>query len=372
MGVEHGQESAVSYLLEQVKTEVKTFLREPPLGEQPMLPKLADMLSDAAGHDSGSGITQDYLDEFKAKLAGVLPANFTPQGSGALKVLVSYPASTREPMIEGYLKSSVNLPAGVHDFRNTHTESISVVLFRTGMGVTEVGEVRDVLRRWSGALTHPQPTDMLRWRQRTGYDFGYLATREVHRVEILHRLLCAMWNGRASVENDPESPDRIDVTLEGDVTMTLPLTPLRDASSWGSLLPAYELWALDDNPLHRAFCEQLMQIVPDGIKNKPVPPANLYRKFREITGREITELKKLLDRQSGEQQSRTRQMLSFWETTLPAALDRNFTGVSAPVERNLRELERAAGMEDAEIEDAGIKADSDGADSDGADDNEVE
>ncbi len=72
-----------------------------------------------------------------------------------------------------------------------------MVLFRTSMGVTEVDEVRDVLRRWSGALAKPEPTDLLRWRQRTGYDFGYLATREVHREEIVHRLLCALWNGKA-------------------------------------------------------------------------------------------------------------------------------------------------------------------------------
>ncbi len=157
---------------------MKTFLQEPPLGEQPMLPRLADLLAEAAGRDTDSGITQDYLDEFKGKLAGLLPASFTPQGSGGLKVLVSYPADGGEPVIEGYLKSSINLPTGIHDFRPTDTESISVVLFRTGMGITEVGEVRDMLRQWAGALARPQPTDMLRWRQRTGYDFGYLATRE--------------------------------------------------------------------------------------------------------------------------------------------------------------------------------------------------
>ena len=82
MSVEHGPETAVSYLLEQVKTKVKTFLQEPPLGEQPMLPRLADLLAEAAGRDTDSGITQDYLDEFKGKLAGLLPASFTPQGSG--------------------------------------------------------------------------------------------------------------------------------------------------------------------------------------------------------------------------------------------------------------------------------------------------
>jgi hypothetical protein len=337
--VEHGPESAVSYLLEQVKTEVKTFLREPPLGEQPMLPKLADLLSEAAGHDTGSGITQEYLDEFKAKLAGVLPANFTPQGSGALKVLVSYPAGAREPIIEGYLKSSVRLPAGVHDFRNTHTESVSVVLFRTGMGVTEVGEVRDVLRRWSGALADSRPTDMLRWRQRTGYDFGYLATREEHRVDILHRILCALWNGKGSVEGTPTSPAEFSITLGGGVMMPLPLVSLGQASSWGSLLRAYELWALDDEEIHRQFCAQLMRERPEGLDSTPAHPHSLYVMIRDMAAGQIEILDGLLKKQSADQRARALQMRAIWADTLPAALDLPFTGLESPVGTNLRALE---------------------------------
>ena len=140
------------------------------------------------------------------------------------------------------------------------------MLFRTAMGVTEVDEVRDVLRLWSHAQSNPEPTDLLRWRQRTGYDFGYLATRETHRVEILHRLLCALWNGRATVVQGKESPERINVTLGGGVTMTLPLTPLGQASSWGNLLRSYELWALDDSDIHRQFCGQLMRELPSGLQ----------------------------------------------------------------------------------------------------------
>ena len=44
------------------------------------------------------------------------------------------------------------------DFRYTDIESISVVLFRTAMGVTEVDEVRDVLRLWAGSLSSPRST----------------------------------------------------------------------------------------------------------------------------------------------------------------------------------------------------------------------
>ncbi len=189
-----------------------------------------------------------------------------------MKVLITYPADAESEIVKNYLRSSVNLPIGpriTEDFRHTHTESISVVLFRTAMGVTEVDEVRDVLRLWAKAQSDPEPTDLLRWRQRTGYDFGYLATRETHRVEILHRILCALWNGRAAIIGPEASPERINVTLGGGVTMTLPLTPLGTASSWGSLLRAYELWALDDDDIHRQFCAQLMRELPAGLSGRP-------------------------------------------------------------------------------------------------------
>ena len=221
------------------------------------------------------------------------------------------------------------------------------------MGITEVGEVRDVLRNWAGALAGPQPLDLPRWRQRTGYDFGYLATREPDRVRILHRMLCAMWNGNAVAVDDQESPRRFNIRLDGEVTMTLPLTPLRDASSWGSLLTSYELWALDDNSLHAGFCEELMRVVPKGIKDRPEDPAELYLKFRKIAAGQIVELKTLLDRQSGEQRSRTEQMLAFWRDTLPAALNRDFTGVPSPVERNLISLEQSLGFQLGIIEPEG-------------------
>jgi hypothetical protein len=345
ISVDQTPEHAVSFLREQVKIEVKKFLREPPAGEQPMLPRLQDLLTEAAGHGrhGGAGIGQDYLDEFNGKLAGLLPANFTPQGSGPLKILVNYPADAPSEVVKGFLKGALNLPSGpriTEDFRHTNTESISVVLFRTGMGVTEVDEVRDVLRRWAGALARPEPTDLLRWRQRTGYDFGYLATREDHRVVILHRLLCALWNGRATLVGPEESPDRLNVELGGGVTMTLPLTPLGRASSWGSLLRAYEVWALDDDDLHRRFCGQLMRELPIGLDGRPPLPSDAYVALRDLAKGQVELLDDLMGKQATGQRSRAAQLRSFWAVTLPSALDVDFTGLESPVAPTLRQLER--------------------------------
>jgi hypothetical protein len=345
MSINHSPEGALSFLREQVKTEVKRFLREPPPGEHPMLPRLQDLLAEAAGHGTGPGVMQDYLDEFRGKLAGLVPANFTPQGSGPLKVLISYPADAPSEIIKGYLMNSINLPTGpriTYDYRNTHTESISVVLFRTAMGVTEVGEVRDVLRLWAGARARPEPTDLLRWRQRTGYDFGYLATREEHRVEILHRLLCALWNGRATIQGLADSPDRVNVELGGGVVMSLPLTPLGQASSWGSLVRAYELWALDDDDIHRRFCSQLMRELPAGIDGRPKLPDELYMAIRDLAEGQVELLDDMIKKQPAGQHTRATQMRAFWAVTLPASLDQPFTGREAPVAPNLRDLERIA------------------------------
>ncbi len=354
ISVSQSPEHAVSFLREKVKIEIKKFLREPPSGEPPMLPRLHDLLSAASGYGpafgSGSGIPQEYLDEFAGKLAGLLPANFNPQGSGPLKVLVNYPADNKNDAIVRYLKSAINLPAGARiteDFRASKTESISVVLFRTGMGVTEVDEVRHVLLRWAGALARPEPTDLLRWRQRTGFDFGYLATREDHRVRILHRLLNALWNGRAAVVGPAESPTRVNVELDGGVTMTLPLTALPRASSWGSLLRAYELWALDDNDIHHRFCGQLMRELPNGLDSTPQRPSELYVTFRGIAADQIETLDDLMKKQADDQRSRAGQMRGFWADTLPAALALKFTGMDAPVAKTLGELEEVVDPEAA-------------------------
>lgn len=129
--------------------------------------------------------------------------------------------------------------------------------------------------------------------------------------------------------------------LGGGVTMTLPLTPLNTASSWGSLLRAYELWALDDDDMHRAFCAKLMQEAPAGLRGRPERPHDLYLVVRNLAEEQIELLGDMIKKQSANQQSRAPQMRSFWADTLPAALDQEFMHVDAPTAPSLRELEQA-------------------------------
>ncbi len=344
ISVEQGPEHAVSYLRGRAKTGIKIFLRESRAGESPMLPRLADLLVQAAGQSHYFEIQQEYLEAFRRSLTGFLPTSFVPQGNGPLKVLISYPADAPNRMVEAYLENSINLPSGplvTYEYRATAAESISVVMYRTSMGITEVREVRDVLRLWADALDQPIATDKLAWRQRTGYNFGYVAMREEDRVAILHRLLSALWNGRGSVTGRIESPDQLSIEFSG-ITMSLPLRPFGSASSWGSILRAYEQWALGDDEFHRQFCASLMRELPSGLNSRPQPPHELYSVIRKIAEEQIELLNDIIKRQPTGRPSRARLMRDFWLMTLPAALDAEFELAEYPVAASLRELETIA------------------------------
>lgn len=345
--LDRGPAEAVGFLRETLKSAIKRFLRESGPARSPLLPRLADLLSQASEQGSGSSVADEDLAQFRAQVAGLLPVGYVPQGNGPLKVLITYHSPAANPRIEQYLRESVNLPSGgghTYEFRAVSAESLSVVLFRSSMGITEVPEVREVMRLWSDALTNQQPQDYLLWRQRLGYDFSYLATTERHRVQILHRLLNALWNGRATVVGDATSPDEVRFTLGGGVTMPLRLTPLGRTSSWGSLLQAYEHWAFNgEDGITGQFCAQLMAELPLGVESRPVEPHASYRALCQLADKEVERLDRMLEDLRGNSRNRALQIQDFWENTLPAALETEFQGVAAPLSANLNALEREVG-----------------------------
>ena len=78
-------------------------------------------------------------------------------------------------------------------------------MMRTALGVTDIPEARQVMSLWADALRRADVQDSLRWRQRLGYDYGWLLTTEEQRVSILQRLLIAMRNGWVDVLSGNES-----------------------------------------------------------------------------------------------------------------------------------------------------------------------
>ncbi|MFC7588322.1 hypothetical protein ACFQYP_34935 [Nonomuraea antimicrobica] len=258
-------------------------------------------------------------------------------------MLVSYPAPAKDLDLERFLKERIDLP-GAPDFRNIDADSVTVVQVRTSMSVTQVRELREVLHSWGDALRDERPQDHLKWRQRLGYDFGYLATTEEHRVRILHRLLCLLWNGRVGVvEGEPDSPSRIRIDVEGG-SMTLPLTGYGRASSWPSVLRAYEQWVIGgDEEFRGLVSDQLMNALPTGLAGALSVPHPLYHQVTGMAADQLGLLEIMAPKLPSGARNRADQLIAFWAHTLPAARDLPFERVGEAVAYNLRDLEALVG-----------------------------
>jgi hypothetical protein len=342
--------AAVKVIKQVVERRVKQlFVETGVLNQRPLLPSLAELLRAAAGNEEdASAVDAEWLEQFRSQLAGLLPVGFVPDGNGPLKVLIVHPQSDAATSAERYLKQQLALP---HDndmeveCRPVSTDSINVVLFRSGMGLTDISEVRKVLRMWAKSRDSGGSEDFLDWRQRLGHRDNWLASTEEDRQRILHRLLCVLWNGRVQTKGDPASPRAIRIRLQpGDdaATMTLSLESYDDGvSSWAGLLRAYEEWALlDEGRVVDDFAYQLMQAQPRGVTGAPVPPAELYRILvHEVAPQQRKLIRRLREEHGADAETWLAPMRHFWEETLPGALDLPFPGVKAPIRRNLSALE---------------------------------
>ncbi|TQM84465.1 tubulin-like protein [Saccharothrix saharensis] len=339
--------AAVMYVRDRVKQAVKVLFHHRDGEHRPLLPALQDLLAAAAGR-AGTMVAEDDIAQFREKLAGLVPGGFAPSGTGRLRILFSYPSTTKDDELEQYLRQAVQLPRTadtIVEFRPIAAETIAVVLFRSSMGLTEVPEVREVLKHWSDALRAEQQQDFLRWRQRIGYDFGYLATTAEHRERILHHLLCAVWNGsvRVSGDEDADSPAAISVGLSpAAISMRLELRPYGRLSSWASVLAAYEEWVLtDDEQIRRDLCAQLINSVPDGVDRAPRQPSPLFERLMKLPSAQLAEIDATLaDRTGSGGRARLNAMREFWAETFPNALNLPFRGVNTPIQDNLADLYR--------------------------------
>jgi hypothetical protein len=343
-GAERGFDLAVLAVRNLIKQEVKRlFITRGEFGDQePLLPALRDLLARAAGKD-GPSIGDEDLAAFRRSIAGLVPAGFSPQGGGDLKVLVAYPQAASDQQIERYIEHEVNLPRDSTariEFRATDTESIVVVLLRTSMSITEVPELREILKLWSEALHESKPQDFLRWRQRLSYNFRWLSTTEDDRVKIMHRLLCAMWNDQIRLTGSRESPQSINVRLPGDrpVSMELKLVPYGRASSWASLLSAYEEWTLaDSDQIRQDFCKRLMSTAPEDIQHDP-HPSDLYKWFvDELRPGQVEVIQAAQRRSTGPTKGWLEELLDFWTHTVVSAIKMPFPDLQNPLYSNLDE-----------------------------------
>ncbi|MEU3617290.1 tubulin-like doman-containing protein [Streptomyces sp. NPDC006872] len=345
--------AAVSEVKTVLQKRVEQLFAEPGAQQraQPLLPSMGTLLSAAVGDGQAArSVSKPALEQFTYKLAGLLPAGFTPEGNGPLKILITYPSALGgRTAVEDYLEKALHLPKGRRSivFRPVDTDSITVVLFRSEMSLTEVPGAREVMRQWARAQEDRRDDDVLRWRQRLGYQDDWLACTPDDRRHILQRLLCVIWNGRVDIQGDPASPQRVTLRLHDEMGpeapgLTLRLDDHRDGvSSWASLLRAYERWALlEEDAIVEDYCRVLMNTLPSNLGTSGSRPSPLYLKLvHEVAPRQLQLLAERERMYGGRIAEWLRPLREFWSQSLPGALDLAFPNEERAVQSTLRALE---------------------------------
>ncbi|WP_447001931.1 tubulin-like doman-containing protein [Saccharothrix isguenensis] len=333
-------EAAVARVRQRIKEAVAECVRPGDRTRPALVPRMEDLLANAAQRRDNNTVAEADLNRFRQKLAELVPGGFAPDGHAPLKVLFTYPAAQENADIERFLRREVSLPidmVGEPEFRAVQADSMIVVLNRSSMGITEVPELRRVIKLWAEAQRHPQPQDTLAWRRRLSQDDDYLLMGEHDRQQVLHRLLCAAWDGKVQVSGDPVSPHHITVLIGSReaVSMKLELTPIGALSSWASVLQAYERWVLtDDNPSRRGLASRLMSTTPAQADRSPAPPAPEFGTIVDLAALELLKIKEAEQHRVLGQDPQLAVFRDFWSKTLPAALDQR---VGATV-KNLLDL----------------------------------
>lgn len=343
--------AAVTVLKQVLESRVKElFGQVGVVNDRPLLPPLGELLKAAAsGEEAQSAVDRRLLDQFRSQLKALLPVGFVPDGSGPLKVLIVHPRSEADPAVARYLGEQLNLPRELDvttEYQPVDTEAITVVLFRSGMSLTDISEVRHVLTLWSKARDDDGEEDFLHWRQRLGYRDDWLASTESDRRGILHRILCAVWNGDVDVFGDAASPEAIRIRLgEGNAaTIGLRLEAFDyGVSSWAGLLRAYERWALvgsGGSGIIEDVCTRLMRTQPRGLSGMSEPPSPLFTQLvHEVAPGQLAQLKQLEWEFEGEDKEWLVPLRDFWQQTFQGALDLRFPGAARRARSSLRALE---------------------------------
>jgi hypothetical protein len=348
-GLQDGPEAAVAVVRQMIKEAVTERLR-PAVGARPaLIPRMKDLLSNAAGRRD-KNVSEADIDRFQQKLAELVPGGFTPDGTGPLKALFTYPAAQSDPDLERFLRREVSLPAdmlGDPEFRAVNdSDSMVVVLNRSAMGVTEVPELRRVVKLWSEAQRQQRPQDSLRWRRRLNQDTRYLLMDLRDRREVLHRMLCAAWNGQFVVAGSETSPSvaQIRIGARDAVPMALDLTPLGDMSSWATLLQAYERWILtDDVADRRSLAKRLMDALPANFDDSPREPVPVFLTMIGLVEAETKKIDQAKESRVLRDDPQLELFREFWADLVPAALAQPVGGTSKSLNDLLVQLEVTRG-----------------------------
>ncbi len=336
-----------------------------------LLPHLADLIvpGDSPDRDLAGS------DALQGALRGLVPTGLLMKATGPAKVLITYPVKTADSStadiglaadpvsataspgapeaagmvllhgneaVENFLRQNIDLgsqPGALHyEFRPTAEEKLTVVTMRTALGVTDIPEARKVMSLWSSALRRGDVEDSLRWRQRLGFDYGWMLTTEEQRVNILQRLLITMRNDWVDVlTGDEIRPARIAIRAgnesgSGAAQLEIALRTWDDDSPWSDLLHAYEESILVGDELNRQeMYRSLMGVLPRRLPDGgPVTePGPVYKAFLKVRETEIPRLDDLLQRDpplSADHRLQVSGLLDFWKYTVEGALNKPIPG----------------------------------------------
>ena len=365
LDIRSGTKEAVSGLHERISSRVRAQTEKKPK----LLPHLADLIDAARSQSDGL----EGADAMRSTLRGMVPTGMLMSAAGPAKILIIYPAKTtavsqeaggtgsavsadgrpqlhRDPEVEDYLRSMIEIGTQhgevFYEYRPTAAETLTVVMMRSALGVTDIPEARKVMSEWSDALRHGGNKDKLRWRQRLGYDYEWLLTTEQQRVDILQRLLIAMRNGQVDlVSGTATVPVEIAIRSSADpysgaARLHLRLRPWDEASPWADLLHAYEESILGGDELNRQeMYDRLMTVVPvrDPASGRAIEPAAIYKEFLQVRDDEVLKLEDLLANAplDPDQRLQVISLRDFWQDTVSAARSKKidgFTGLRSTLE----------------------------------------
>lgn len=234
-------------LLRHVRGAIENLLIEPTSGtEGGLLPSLATIVADAAAGGARDGAAA----RISEALTSAIPDGVMPRGAGSPEILVTYPSPTRNPQIENFierhltadaaLKALVNRDDAALNMQNApRGDSIIVNASIIAQGLIDVPEGADIVNHWLEAVPKAISTDKVAWRQRTAFtDLTRIARRQ-DRVEVMQRLLGAMFDGHVDeVSTDAQEAAlilEIDNGHEGSTRINLEIQPFLDVSAFGWL-----------------------------------------------------------------------------------------------------------------------------------------
>jgi hypothetical protein len=257
-------------------------------------------------------------------------------------------ALSSHPALERFLRQSepTFLPRSA---ANSIVISVAIV----GQGLMDIEGGANGLNTWIEAAFRPEPTDRLAWRQRTGYRDPIAFIEGDLKIGLVQRLLAAAWNNELGAKRNSKKGVgqfeelNLQFASEGSTTLNIPLDRMPFSNY---LAPTLDAWLREITRRYSAdtiavseMLRELSRCIPVGFVERYLPERehferNKYFLFEfdeklnkggagHLERQEFESLMAELKKQGNHTLKRRHQIqeyADFWNTTVPAALERSF------------------------------------------------